>query len=215
MNKDTRMTSSSTDYPQAFGAAVQYAACAHATQFRKRADDDKRPKIPYLSHLLAVAGIVIEDLGSLDDTIAGLLHDVIEDQNADGNRPAEIERRFGGNVLAIVEACGGPKKEDPGMADFRVRKQVYLDQLRAERSQSAIRVSLADKVHNARCTVNDLETDGPQVWGRFNAGSQDQLWWYGNLAEIYADHARGRRADAARAAELGRLVSRMRELTPG
>ena len=75
------------------------------------------------------------------------------------------------------------------MAEFRIRKQVYLDHLAAEPDPGAIRVSLADKVHNARSTVNDLETDGPAMWDRFNAGAADQLWWYGDLAQIYADHA--------------------------
>ena len=204
----------STDYPEALAGAVGYAACAHATQFRKRAAGDDRTKIPYLSHLLSVAGIVIEDLGSLDDAIAGLLHDVLEDQDPEGTRAAEIERLFGADVLAIIEACSGPKKEDPGMAEFRVRKQVYLDHLRDERNISSIRVSLADKVHNARSTVNDLETDGPQMWQRFNSGPADQHWWYCNLSETYTAHALCGRADTARAAELGRLVARMRELTP-
>ena len=208
------MRTTPIDYPEAFAAAVGYAARAHETQFRKRAADDGRPKIPYLSHLLGVAGIVIEDLGSLDDAIAGLLHDVLEDQDATGTRAAEIERLFGTDVLTIVEACSGPKKEDPGMAKFRVRKEVYLDHLRGERNVSSIRVSLADKVHNARSTVNDLEIDGPQVWQRFNSGSKDQLWWYGSLAKTYTAHALEGRADTARAAELGLLVARMRELTP-
>ena len=192
---------------------VRYAAQAHAAQTRKRGPGDDRPRIPYLSHLLGVAGIVIEDGGSTDDTVAGLLHDVIEDQNHDGTRPGDIEARFGPEVLAVVKACSGPKAQDPGMADFRTRKQFYLDQLEAERNVSAIRVSLADKVHNARCTVNDLESDGPSMWLRFNAGATDQLWWFESLAGVYAAHAAAGRADIARSAELARLVERMTELS--
>ncbi len=208
------MTAASPIIPKALAAAVEYAATAHQTQFRKRATTDHRTKIPYISHLLAVAGIVIEDGGTLDDAIAGLLHDVIEDQDSDLTRAADIEQRFGGAVLTIVQKCSGPKKEDPGMADFGVRKQVCLDHLRAEDNTGAIMVSLADKVHNARSTVNDLETDGPRIWDRFNAGAPEQLWWYESLAAAYADHAQAGRADPARAAELGHLVDRMRELTP-
>lgn len=100
------------------------------------------------------------------------------------------------------------------MAEFRVRKQVYLDRLCAELDAAAIRVSLADKVHNGRSTVNDLEADGPSMWDRFNAGGTDQLWWYGSLAAAYAEHAAAGWADAARARELARLVARMGELTP-
>jgi (p)ppGpp synthase/HD superfamily hydrolase len=203
-----------TSFAETLPDAVAFAAEAHASQTRKRADGDPRPRAPYVSHLLGVAGIVIEDLGTPAEAVAALLHDTIEDCIAD--RPAirdEIGERFGAEVLEIVEACTGPKKEEPGMAEFRVRKQVYLDQLAAERNVGAIRVSLADKVHNARCTVNDLELDGPAMWDRFNAGADDQLWWYGALAGAYTAHAAAGRADQARAAELTRLVARMRERT--
>ncbi|MEP6562138.1 MAG: HD domain-containing protein [Nakamurella sp.] len=194
-------------------SAVQYAADAHAGQVRKRSQGDDRPPIRYLSHLLGVAGIVAEDLGTDDEIIAGLLHDVLEDQDPDGTRAVEINDKFGPEVLVMVESASGPKKEDAGMREFRVRKQVYLNQLQAEQHPGAIKVSLADKVHNARSTVNDLEAEGPAVWDRFNAGVDDQLWWYGGLAEVYAAHATAGRASTARAAELARLVARMGELS--
>lgn len=170
------MTATSVIDPVRLAQAVLYAAEAHRAQFRKRAPGDDRPLMPYISHLMAVSGMVIEDLGDTDEAIAGLLHDVIEDQNDAGERPTEIEAKFGPRVLAIVEGCSAPKKEDPGMADFRARKAVYLEHLRDPGDPGSIRVSLCDKVHNARSTVNDLETDGPKMWDRFNAGAEDQLW---------------------------------------
>ncbi len=200
--------------PETFAAAVAYAARAHSSQFRKRTAGDDRPRIPYLSHLLGVAGLVLEDFGSTDEAIAGLLHDVLEDQDPDDVRADEIEREFGPDVLSMVKACSGPKSEDEGMADFRTRKQVYLNHLAAQRSPGAVRVSLADKVHNARCTVNDLEAEGPSVWDRFNSGYHDQLWWYDGLATVYAAHVEAGRADEARVGELRRLVGRMAELGP-
>ena len=157
----------------------------------------------------------MEDGGDTDDAIAGVLHDVLEDCNQDGNRPAEIESQFGADVLAIVNACTGPTKHEPGMSEFRIRKQVYLDRLRAERDGRAVRVSLADKVHNARSTVYDLANHGPKIFQRFNAGADDQLWWYDNLAETYEAHAREGRADPRRARGLAQLVARMHELTLG
>jgi (p)ppGpp synthase/HD superfamily hydrolase len=199
--------------PTTISTAVQYTAEVHSTQTRKRGPGDERPLIPYLSHLLGVASMVIEDGGSTEDVVAGLLHDVIEDQNDDGSRPGEIESLFGPDVLLMVQKCSAPKADDPGMADFRTRKQVYLDHLAGERNLGAIRVSLADKVHNARCTVNDLESDGPSMWLRFNAGGVDQLWWFESLAAVHCAHAAAGRADAARAAELGRLVKRMKDLS--
>ena len=194
--------------PAVLGDATRFAADAHEQQTRKRATGDVRPRIPYVSHLLGVCGLVVEDGGDTDEAAAGLLHDYLED--VDGASADRLEERFGSRVRQLVEACTGPKSTQAGMADFRTRKQVYLEQLAAEPDAGAVRVSLADKVHNARSTVNDLEADGPAVWDRFNAGAADQLWWYGELAGVYAAHAAADRADPARAAELGRLVDRMR-----
>jgi (p)ppGpp synthase/HD superfamily hydrolase len=57
-------------------------------------------------HLISVAALVLEDGGSEDEAIAGLLHDAIEDQGR-GNPYAlrqEIAARLGNQVLDIVEA---------------------------------------------------------------------------------------------------------------
>ncbi|MBD8506728.1 bifunctional (p)ppGpp synthetase/guanosine-3',5'-bis(diphosphate) 3'-pyrophosphohydrolase [Hoyosella sp. G463] len=193
--------------PVKLSEAVAFAADKHSDQTRKRAKDDPRPRIPYISHLMAVSGMVIEDGGDTDEAIAGLLHDYIEDIDEDG--ADELEQRFGARVRDLVIGCSGPKKEQ--IPDFRTRKQLYLDHLTSTRDDGAVRVSLADKVHNARSTVSDLETDGPSVWDRFNAGVEDQLWWYGSLSAAYTDHAEDGRADEQRAAELQRLVARMKE----
>ena len=50
-----------------FTRAVDYARIAHAAQVRKGTT------IPYLTHLLGVAALVIEHGGSEDQAIAGLL----------------------------------------------------------------------------------------------------------------------------------------------
>ena len=191
-------------------AAVAYTADAHAAQFRKRGPGDPRQPIPYISHLLGVAGLVSEDLGSPDEVIAALLHDVLEDQDPDKTRGPQIEQAFGPRVLAIVQGCSGPKSEE--IPDYRERKQRYLDHLVAERDAGIIRVSLADKVHNSRSTVNDLESEGTSVWDRFNAGFDDQMWWYGSLHSAFVAHSEAGRASPARVNELGHLVERMVEL---
>jgi cytochrome c2 len=52
-----------------FSRAPAFATALHAAQVRKQTD------IPYISHLIAVAGLVLEHGGSGDEAIAGLLHD--------------------------------------------------------------------------------------------------------------------------------------------
>jgi (p)ppGpp synthase/HD superfamily hydrolase len=73
-----------------FDAALKLASDLHRTQMRKSSD------IPYLAHLLGVAGLVLEHGGSEDEAIAGLLHDAVEDQ---GGKPTlELIRREFGDV---------------------------------------------------------------------------------------------------------------------
>ena len=79
-----------------FSQALSYAFELHREQKRKGTE------IPYISHLLEVAGIVIEYGGNEDEAIAALLHDAVEDQGGSEIR-AEIGLRFGENVAKIVD----------------------------------------------------------------------------------------------------------------
>jgi GTP pyrophosphokinase len=98
--------------------AFQYAAQLHASQRRKVTS------IPYISHLMIVAGTVIEHGGDEDQAIAALLHDAIEDQPDDGRTRDHIRKRFGARVLALVEACSDADSHPK--PPWRERKDRYL-----------------------------------------------------------------------------------------
>ena len=74
-------------------------------------------------------------------------------------------------MAEIVESCsdslGDPKPP------WRERKRAYLEHLE-EASESALKVSLADKLHNARTIVVDYRDVGEALWERFNA-DRDQV----------------------------------------
>lgn len=165
-----------------FGQALAYAAEVHRDQFRKGTT------IAYLSHLLAVCGLVLEDGGDEDEAIAALLHDAPEDQGG-RERLAEIRTRFGERVATIVEACSDTF-ETP-KPDWRVRKERYLDHLRVETDQGVLRVSLADKLANARSLLRDQLQHGDTHWDRFNAPRHDQRWYYTSLAAVFQARANG------------------------
>ncbi len=180
-----------------FERALVYATRLHAKQMRKGS------RVPYVSHLLAVAGLVLEHGGSEDQAIAALLHDAVEDQGGQKTL-AVIRRRFGPAVADIVLACSDtdvvPKPP------WRPRKEAYLAHLR--RSSAAVRlVSAADKVHNARSTVSDLRLHGARVWRRFHAGPDEQLWYYRSLVTIFR-----RLGPRPLGQELQRAVSEMQKL---
>jgi len=101
------------------------------------------------------------------------------------------------------------KTDDPG---WRVRKQRYLDGV-GTCSPSALLVSLADKVYNARSIVEDLRLAGPSMFDQFGADEpkdQSILWYYRSLVTVY-----GERPEAPRRllGELERTVDELGRLT--
>ena len=158
-----------------FEEALAYAAHLHATQKRKGGT------IPYVSHLLSVTALVLEEGGSEDEAIAALLHDALEDR-AHFTSSEEIARRFGTAVAEMVVACsecvGSPKPP------WRDRKLAYLEHLR-QATPSVRRISLADKLHNIRSLIRDYRQVGEALWARFEGGRNDSLWFYQELLEIF------------------------------
>jgi (p)ppGpp synthase/HD superfamily hydrolase len=193
MSETTTSPRLSTRFQEALG----YAAKLHNTQTRKASG------VPYVGHLLSVAGLVIEADGTETEAIAALLHDAAEDQGGDATL-AEIEERFGADVAAIVEECSDtvvtPKPP------WRERKENYINHLH-EASDSTIRVSMADKLDNARAILRDLRSDGPQVWQRFTTTDPpDHLWYYRSLLEVYRQ-----RSDSWLVDELARVIKALED----
>jgi len=179
-----------------FTEAVRWASHLHADQARKGT------RIAYVSHLLAVASLVLEGGGTEEDAIAGVLHDAIEDCQV---REAEIRARFGAPVAEIVVACSEVRGGTRDGKDWRDRKRAYLEKLEsADLPDGAWRVTTADKLHNARSILTDLREHGPAVWDRFNAGVADQRWYYTEVARVLRE-----RHDSVLTRELGRVVDEL------
>lgn len=174
-----------------FADAVRYAMDAHKDQMRKGTD------VPYISHLLAVASIVLDDGGSEDEAVAALLHDAAEDQGGRA-RLHDIRERFGDRVAHIVEGCtdSWSGQKEPWME----RKTQYVEHAR-RLDAATLRVSAADKVHNTYGILRDLRTFGDSVWERFNAPADDILWYYDALVRAYREAGGGHLVD-----ELERVV---------
>jgi len=78
-----------------FDHALLFAAQVHRNQ------DRKKTGIPYLSHLLGVAAIVLDYGGDEDMGIAALLHDVIEDTKYGASDLRAMGYRLNANRDAI------------------------------------------------------------------------------------------------------------------
>jgi GTP pyrophosphokinase len=182
-----------------FKDALDFAVELHDGQTRKGTH------IPYISHLLAVTGLVIEYGADEDEAIAALLHDAIEDQGGTKTRE-EIHRRFGERVVEIVDGC--TDTDVTPKPPWRRRKEAYLAHLR-NAPASVLLVSAADKLHNARAILADYRRLGESLWDRFSGGKTGTLWYYGSLAAALQEAAAAPRPLVE---ELSRVVSEIERL---
>lgn len=158
-----------------FEQALIYASRLHHKQIRKGSN------VPYISHLLSVSSLVLEDGGDEDEAIAALLHDAVEDQGGQATREVIFDM-FGARVVEIVDGC--TDADTIPKPAWRERKQQYIDNLR-DASASIRKVSLADKLHNARSILKDLSQEGEETWGKFKGGKKGTLWYYQTLLELF------------------------------
>jgi GTP pyrophosphokinase len=128
----------SPDEINAIEEAYEFSRSAHEGQFRKSGE-------PYISHPLAVAGILAGWHLDAQTLAAALLHDVVEDTPATAG---EIEARFGKAVALLVE---GVSKLDK--LTFESEQQAQAENFRKmllamAQDVRVILVKLADRLHN-------------------------------------------------------------------
>jgi (p)ppGpp synthase/HD superfamily hydrolase len=163
-----------------FNTALIQSQQWHSNQLRKGSS------VPYFSHLMSVAALVLEDGGSEDEAIAALLHDAIEDCGGEPIRQ-EIIKLFGDRVTKLVDGC--TESFITPKPPWKERKLQYIQQIQTAEPE-VIRISLADKLHNARSIQRDLSLFGDSVWGKFNGGQQGTCWYYQELLAIYRDQTK-------------------------
>lgn len=178
-----------------FDRALLYATHVHGGQVRKGTST------PYVAHLLAVAATVLEYGGNEDLAIAALLHDCVEDQGGCA-RLEDVRNRFGERVARIVRACSdslADTAKGERKAHWKERKLAYIAHLQ-DADEDILRVSLADKVHNARAILRDLRKPdvGEEIWTRFSQPKAETLWYYRSLAETFCKRLPGQLSNELR-----------------
>ena len=158
---------------------------AYKTHFDQNRTDTK---IPYFTHLVSVSNNVMEEGGTTDEAIGGLLHDAVEDQGG-LKTLIKIRKLFGNNVAKIVDECSDtvvtPKPP------WLLRKKKYISDIK-KKGQSSMFVSLCDKLHNGTCIVNDYKREGRKVWGLFkNASPKQVAWYYESLYKEFSKYLKG------------------------
>lgn len=162
-------------YNDLYEEALRLAATAHRRQQRKCTD------IPYLTHLVQVSGILAHYGFGREVTIAGLLHDIVEDHDFPLE---EISRQFGPKVAAIVADLSEDKFDELGrMRPWEVRKREGIQQM-GRSDPDSVAVKVADSLHNVRGLVLDLGQQGPVVLTCFKRGPGAILANYGQILEV-------------------------------
>ena len=128
--------------------AYHFSDAAHQGQYRKSGE-------PYISHPVAVAGILSEWQLDAQTLIAALLHDVVEDTDVSKD---DISKRFGKSIADLVD---GVSKLD--RIEFQSQQDAQAENFRKmllamARDVRVILIKLADRLHNMRT----LEAVHPQ-----------------------------------------------------
>ena len=125
-----------TDRSPLTRAALAFAEGRHSGQTR---DIDG---VPFVTHPVEVACLLAE-VGYSDEVVAaGVLHDVLEDTDAER---ADLEANFGPAVAWLVSAVS----DDASIEDQAERKAALRDQV-ADAGERAAAIFAADKVSKAR-----------------------------------------------------------------
>jgi (p)ppGpp synthase/HD superfamily hydrolase len=143
-----------------------------------------------------VSAILLQHGFSTELAIAGLLHDVVEDQDV---ALADLESQFGPRVAEIVAALSEHKLAGDGDGgtpgkprSWRVRKEEAVEQIR-QGSRAAAAVKAADTLHNVQSIAFDLRHEGDAVWQRFTRGPDEMLGYYAQIVRVVreklGDHA--------------------------
>lgn len=163
--------------PGRFADAVRFALEAHANQFRKGSP------APYITHPVAVAGILAQYGCPEAVVLAAVLHDVLEDTPVTAG---ELEARFGPRVAELVQAVSEVKTRNGRPVSWEERKGAQLAHLQETPDLEAVLLKAADVLHNVTTIIRDLRLHGPSTWTRFRRGAADQLRYFRTVAEVLA-----------------------------
>ena len=184
------------NFSERINQALIVAAKAHDGQTRKGTD------IPYISHPVAVALLASEHTDDEDVIIGALFHDILEDVSPEVYSEARMKTDFGDRVANLVKAVSEDKRPDEPEKPWKERKTTYINHLRQETDTGAIVISAADKTHNLLSIIQDYQTHGDDLWSRFNAPKEGQLWYYQAVTGVVEEKL-----------EPGVLTDRLVELT--
>jgi (p)ppGpp synthase/HD superfamily hydrolase len=160
--------------------ALDFSYNYYRTRYRKGL------KIPYFTYLSSVSNLVIENNGSTEEAIAGLFHDILEDNNS-SKRINVIKLKFGNKVLSIVKQCSNlPNLKKENLSWIESKKK-FLESM-SKKSQSSLLVCICDKFHSLNCLISDYNKIGKKVWKNYDFEPNEAYWYYKSLCQNFKKH---------------------------
>ncbi|CCC57929.1 MULTISPECIES: GNAT family N-acetyltransferase [Caloramator] len=165
--------------------ALKIAWDVHKKQLRKGSS------IPYIIHPIEVAIILYENGADEELLNAAILHDTLEDTT--GNREEllnKLKNNFSRRTIDLILAASEPLKvktkekltQEEEIKTWRERKEHTIEFVKGA-SRDIKMLICADKLSNIRSTYRDYKRLGKKVWEKFNAGYEDQKWYYESLVK--------------------------------
>lgn len=155
--------------------AIRAAAILHKDQVRKGS-----VPYPYITHLVAVAMILLDYTEEEDVIVAALLHDTIEDTDYTLD---ELTEDFGGRVSEIVNALSEPKGSGGERLSWGEKKRAYTKQLK-KASEEALMIAAADKSHNMRAIVEEYYDDHQRFLKDFGSKINERIELYQDISNV-------------------------------
>tara|TARA_B100000029_G_scaffold423431_1_gene430602 strand:- start:1833 stop:2468 length:636 start_codon:yes stop_codon:yes gene_type:complete len=149
--------------------------------YRKKSRKGQR--FPYFTFLSSVSNLIIENNGTTDEAIAGLFHDILEDETGI-RKQSLIKNKFGVKVLNIVKQCSNSPNQLNNKDDWLINKKEFLESMQ-KKSQSSLLVSICDKFHSSSCIIADYNKMGKKIWKDYNISPEDLNWYYKSLCKNF------------------------------
>jgi len=193
-------------FDEAWGFVIEH----QGDQNRKGTD------IAYTTHLRGVAQRVLDDGGTSEEAIGGMLHDVVEDTPVNkGGHSVEVDEvraKFGDRVAEVVDFCTDtePKPGEP-KEPWRERKEEHFEKLRSA-DAGTLRVVAADKTDNLTGQLADFEECGEDAGDlaksltRFKGGLAGTLWYYRGMRAAMGNKLEGSRLHGELSDKITRLA---------
>ena len=161
----------------AYKKALDFSYSYYKDKYRKGI------KVPYFNYLSSVSNLIIENNGSTDEAVAGLIHDYFEHEDI-SKKSNFIKNKFGSKVLNIVKQCSDHERSDKNDENWINYKKKYLETMQ-KKSQSSLLVALCDKSHSINCIINDHNRIGKKLWKNDFQTPEQVLWYYKNLSKNF------------------------------